>query len=185
MLRDLNGGSAIMAQEVRTVEQQTPTSQRVPPRPVFLPPTDIYETKESIVVLAEMPGVPPDGLDISLERRVLSADAVLPTSTADASGFTTSMPAAITSAFSHCRKTSTATALRRLSRTVFCSSFCLRPKLPERERSSSRPPERSKFYSCIGAETGTNSSPLLISVRGGYEPRTSWPRISPALLASV
>jgi HSP20 family protein len=61
-----------MAQEVRTVEQQTPTSQRVPPRPVFLPPTDIYETKESIVVLAEMPGVPPDGLDISLERRVLT-----------------------------------------------------------------------------------------------------------------
>jgi len=44
----------------------------VPPRPVFLPPTDIYETKESIVVLAEMPGVPPDGLDISLERRVLT-----------------------------------------------------------------------------------------------------------------
>jgi len=72
VLRDLNGGSAIMAQEVRTVEQQTPTSQRVPPRPVFLPPTDIYETKESIVVLAEMPGVPPDGLDISLERRVLT-----------------------------------------------------------------------------------------------------------------
>jgi HSP20 family protein len=65
-----------MAQEVRTVQQQTPaaseTGQRMPSRPVFLPPADIYETKDSIVVLAEMPGVPPDGVDISLERRVLT-----------------------------------------------------------------------------------------------------------------
>ena len=73
-----------MAQEVRTVEQQTPATrestrestreagQRTPPRPVFLPPADIYETKDSIVVLAEMPGVSPEGVDISLERRVLT-----------------------------------------------------------------------------------------------------------------
>ena len=69
-----------MAQEVRTVEQQRPATrestreagQRTPPRPVFLPPADIYETKDSIVVLAEMPGVPPEGVDISLERRVLT-----------------------------------------------------------------------------------------------------------------
>jgi len=69
-----------MAQEVRTVEQQTPATrestreagQRTPARPVFMPPADIYETKDSIVVLAEMPGVSPDGVDISLERRVLT-----------------------------------------------------------------------------------------------------------------
>ena len=66
-----------MAQEVRTVEQQTPATtdgagQRIPRRPVFLPPADIYETKDSIVVLAEMPGVAPDGVDITLERRVLT-----------------------------------------------------------------------------------------------------------------
>src|SRR5438045_5560813 len=65
-----------MAQEVRTVEQQTPatreTGQRTPPRPVFMPPADIHETKDSIVVLAEMPGVSPEGVDISLERRVLT-----------------------------------------------------------------------------------------------------------------
>src|SRR3954451_23784444 len=65
-----------MAQEVRTVEQQTPATreagQRTPPRPVFLPPADIYETKDSIVVLAEMPGVPPEGVDLTLERRVLT-----------------------------------------------------------------------------------------------------------------
>jgi HSP20 family molecular chaperone IbpA len=44
----------------------------MPPRPVFMPSTDIYETKDSIVVLAEMPGVSPEGVDISLERRVLT-----------------------------------------------------------------------------------------------------------------
>lgn len=61
-----------MAQEVRTVEQQTESTQRMPPRPVFVPSADIYETKDSIVVLAEMPGVSPEGVDISLERRVLT-----------------------------------------------------------------------------------------------------------------
>ena len=65
-----------MAQEVRTTNQQTPaatgSTQRMPSRPVFLPPADIYETKDSIVVLAEMPGVPPEGVDLTLERRVLT-----------------------------------------------------------------------------------------------------------------
>jgi HSP20 family molecular chaperone IbpA len=65
-----------MAPEVKTANQQTPaaaqSAQRVPSRPVFLPPADIYETKESIVVLAEMPGVPPEGIDLTLERRVLT-----------------------------------------------------------------------------------------------------------------
>src|SRR5215469_7058308 len=65
-----------MAQEVRTVQEQTPSTresaQRMSPRPVFVPSADIYETKDSIVVLAEMPGVSPEGVDISLERRVLT-----------------------------------------------------------------------------------------------------------------
>lgn len=65
-----------MAQEVTRTEQQPPQTseagQRRPPRPVFLPPADIYETRDSIVVLAEMPGVAPDGVDITLERRVLT-----------------------------------------------------------------------------------------------------------------
>jgi len=65
-----------MAQEVRTVEQRAlqaaEAGQRPAPRQVFLPPADIYETRDSIVVLAEMPGVAPDGVDITLERRVLT-----------------------------------------------------------------------------------------------------------------
>ena len=62
-----------MAQEVRTVDQRTPpATQRRAERPVFVPPSDIYETRDNIVVLAEMPGVAPDGVDITLERRVLT-----------------------------------------------------------------------------------------------------------------
>jgi HSP20 family molecular chaperone IbpA len=65
-----------MAQEVRTVGQRTPAAtegaQRMPPRPVFLPAADIYETNDAIVVMAEMPGVAPGGVDITLERRVLT-----------------------------------------------------------------------------------------------------------------
>ena len=65
-----------MAQEVRTTEQRTPattgTGERAANRPLFVPPADIFETKDNIVVLAEMPGVSQDGVDITLERRVLT-----------------------------------------------------------------------------------------------------------------
>jgi len=65
-----------MAQEVRTTDQRTTTTigsaERPPNRPVFVPPSDIYETHDSIVVLAEMPGVASDGVDITLERRMLT-----------------------------------------------------------------------------------------------------------------
>jgi len=65
-----------MAQEVSRTERQLPqtteTAPRAPSRPLFLPPADIYETRDNIVVLAEMPGVATDGVDITLERRVLT-----------------------------------------------------------------------------------------------------------------
>ena len=65
-----------MAQEVRTTDQRTPATtrpgERTRDRQVFVPPADIYETRDKIIVLAEMPGVAPDGVDITLERRVLT-----------------------------------------------------------------------------------------------------------------
>ena len=65
-----------MAQEVKSVHQRMQPAaeerERRTNRPVFVPPSDIYETKDSIVVLAEMPGVPSDAVDITLERRVLT-----------------------------------------------------------------------------------------------------------------
>jgi HSP20 family molecular chaperone IbpA len=38
----------------------------------FVPLADIYETHESVVVTADMPGVPATGVDISLEKDVLT-----------------------------------------------------------------------------------------------------------------
>ena len=72
-----------MPQEVSTVEQRTPqtqdqqvpqtqgSSERNVPRPVFVPAADIYETADSLMVMCEMPGVGPDSVDITLERRSL------------------------------------------------------------------------------------------------------------------
>lgn len=62
-----------MAQELRTTSQtRTDGGERMRDRPVYVPPTDIYETKDAIVLLAEMPGVASDGIDITLERQVLT-----------------------------------------------------------------------------------------------------------------
>jgi HSP20 family protein len=71
-----------MAQEVKTVEQRAPqtlegakeVANRSPgaTKPIFVPPADIYETGDNIVVLCEMPGVGSDAVDITLERRVLT-----------------------------------------------------------------------------------------------------------------
>jgi len=38
----------------------------------FVPAADIYETNESVVVTADMPGVPATGVDVSLEKDVLT-----------------------------------------------------------------------------------------------------------------
>jgi HSP20 family protein len=64
-----------MVQEVSTVEQRMPQTTggaREASRPVFIPPADIYETGDDLVIMCEMPGVASDGVDITLERRVLT-----------------------------------------------------------------------------------------------------------------
>jgi HSP20 family protein len=43
--------------------------------PSFLPPTDILETKDALLVLLDMPGADPDSLNVSLDNRVLSVSA--------------------------------------------------------------------------------------------------------------
>ena len=65
-----------MEQELDKASQrsgQTPAAgERTRSRPVLVPPTDIYETKDALVVLADMPGMTSDNIDISLEDRVLT-----------------------------------------------------------------------------------------------------------------
>jgi len=46
--------------------------ERTHDRPMFLPRVDIYETQTGLVVAADLPGVKPDGLEVTLEKRVLS-----------------------------------------------------------------------------------------------------------------
>ena len=41
-------------------------------KPVFSPPTDIYETKDALCLVLEIPGVEPDGLNVTLDKRVLT-----------------------------------------------------------------------------------------------------------------
>lgn len=66
-----------MAQEITRQQRSVPEppsgeADRTRTRPVFRPRTDIYETGDGIVLMAEMPGVAPDAIDITLDKRVLT-----------------------------------------------------------------------------------------------------------------
>ncbi|MEA2782882.1 MAG: hypothetical protein QOK29_4426 [Rhodospirillaceae bacterium] len=41
----------------------------------LVPPTDIYETKDGVVMLLDMPGADPESLDVTLEKRELTISA--------------------------------------------------------------------------------------------------------------
>lgn len=43
--------------------------------PTFTPPTDIFDTKDAVVMLLEMPGADPDSLDVTLDNDVLTISA--------------------------------------------------------------------------------------------------------------
>jgi HSP20 family protein len=51
-------------------EGDGPESTRT--KPVFSPPADIYETKDALCLVLEMPGVQPDSIDVVLDKRVLT-----------------------------------------------------------------------------------------------------------------
>ena len=58
-------------------EQKMPVEQegggeRTRSRLTFRPRVDIYETESGLMLLADVPGAKPEGLTITLERRVLS-----------------------------------------------------------------------------------------------------------------
>src|SRR3546814_10866427 len=54
--------------EVTPTEQGEVTRSAV----VYRPDTDIYETEDHVVLVADMPGVAPADVDVNLERRVLT-----------------------------------------------------------------------------------------------------------------
>ena len=50
-------------------------AERSSEMPTFMPPTDIIETKDAILVLLDVPGADPSSLDVSLEKRTLRVSA--------------------------------------------------------------------------------------------------------------
>lgn len=65
-----------MSTQTQALEKKAPaalaTPERTPTRRVFSPRADVYETPAEIVVVAELPGVTEESLDITLEQRELT-----------------------------------------------------------------------------------------------------------------
>jgi HSP20 family molecular chaperone IbpA len=43
--------------------------------PTFVPPADIFDTDQAIIMLLDVPGADPAGVDVALERRILTVSA--------------------------------------------------------------------------------------------------------------
>lgn len=60
------------SQETSKMPAEQGLGERIHDRLVFHPRVDIYETNTGLTLLADMPGVTSDGLEITLENRVLT-----------------------------------------------------------------------------------------------------------------
>jgi HSP20 family protein len=64
----------IMAEQSTTNITST-TPENVSDGPTFVPPTDIFETKDNLIMLLDMPGADPESLNVTLEKRGLTVAA--------------------------------------------------------------------------------------------------------------
>lgn len=62
----------LQTQEVEKEEITINGAERTHARKAYVPRADIFETPEAIVVVADMPGVDENSVDITLEKNVLS-----------------------------------------------------------------------------------------------------------------
>lgn len=62
----------IQVQEEEKREVAETGAERTRECPCFVPRADVYETEDAIVVVADMPGVDENSVDITLEDRVLT-----------------------------------------------------------------------------------------------------------------
>lgn len=60
-------------------EQASLDTESMRNRPIFIPQVDIVENKDSILLIADMPGVDEQGIDINLERDVLTINGTVET----------------------------------------------------------------------------------------------------------
>jgi HSP20 family molecular chaperone IbpA len=65
---------ALQVEDTEKQEVAETGAERTRDRLAFVPRADIYEAEEAITVVADMPGVDENSLDITLENNVLSID---------------------------------------------------------------------------------------------------------------
>jgi HSP20 family molecular chaperone IbpA len=64
-------GPAPAAEAERVRAAQPGGAERTRDRPVYVPRVDIVETADALEILADMPGVTREGVEVTLEQRVL------------------------------------------------------------------------------------------------------------------
>jgi HSP20 family protein len=70
-----------MTDQTKTIEVQkeeglsAETTERLRDRRVYMPRTDIYETKDELVLVMDVPGADESSVDITLEKNVLTVNA--------------------------------------------------------------------------------------------------------------
>ncbi len=64
-----NEGKSLQAREKSEVSSST---EQTRPGPVFTPTVDIFETVENLTLVADLPGVTPDDLNIDLKDNILT-----------------------------------------------------------------------------------------------------------------
>lgn len=66
--------NALMEREGKELQMQE-SVENTRPCPTYVPRADIYESKDQIVVLADMPGAHQDSVEITLENSILTVTA--------------------------------------------------------------------------------------------------------------
>lgn len=62
----------VMEAQKKEQQDEKVTAQNMRSGKVYVPKADIYETQEQLLILADMPGVKEDNLDITLEQNILT-----------------------------------------------------------------------------------------------------------------
>ena len=58
--------------------EKTVPAERAEERPVFTPYVDIYEDEEGLTLIADLPGVPHEGVDVNVEKETLTIKGRVP-----------------------------------------------------------------------------------------------------------
>ncbi len=74
-IRVHNGRETAVDVERNETREMTPYEERTRQRRVYVPRADIYETRDDVVVTADVPGVDEKSVDITLEKNVLTINA--------------------------------------------------------------------------------------------------------------